>query len=46
MKNMTGKTSDFHKAKIAQLMSCEVGQNKSIKYNISLFSNLHSLFIT
>lgn len=28
MKNKIGKTSDFHKAKVAQLKSCEIGQKR------------------
>lgn len=36
IKNIIGKTSDFHKAKVAQWKSCKIGRNKSIKYIISL----------
>lgn len=35
MKNTIGKISDFHKAKVAQLKSCETGQDRRIKYGIS-----------
>lgn len=46
MKNTIGKTSDFHKAKVAQLKYWEIGQNESIKYSISLRFQIYSLFIT
>lgn len=42
---MIGKTSDFHKAKVAQLKSCEIGQNKTIKYNISLSFQIYTHFL-
>lgn len=45
MKNMIGKTSDFHKAKVAQLKSCGIGQNKSIKYNASLSFHIYTHFL-
>lgn len=45
IKNMIGKTSDFHKAKVAQRKSCEIGQNKNIKYSISLSFQIYAHFL-
>lgn len=42
MEKRIGKTSDFHKAKAAQWKSCEIGQNKSIKYSISLCFQIYA----
>lgn len=45
MKNMIGTTSDFHKAKVAQLKSWEIGQKKSIKCSIFLSFQIYSHFL-
>lgn len=42
---MTGKTSDLHKAKVVQLKPCEISQNKSIKYSISLSFQVYTHFL-